>query len=66
MATATMTLTEACESGLWVPAYFGNRFKVVKLVGRYKHQHERPTIYRELADAQVECDRLNGCKTPRE
>jgi hypothetical protein len=48
------------DAGLWVPMYYGNRFKVCRLVGKLRTQEESQERFRTLPEAQAEADKRNG------
>ncbi len=53
-------MTEQAEAGLWVPIYFGTRFKIARLKSdRRRTQEEKPKVYKTLKAAQLACVRLN-------
>jgi hypothetical protein len=59
---ATMTQVERdLEAGLWVPAYWGNRFRVARLLpDRLRTEELGAAVYATLAEARKACGQLNG------
>lgn len=52
-------LMRAAVAGLWVPCYYGNRFKVCRLRAN-RGQETSLEVWRTLREARQECDRRNG------
>ena len=47
-------------AGLWVPTYFGNRFKLSRLKRDRRRTEQNSTeVFATLAEAQCEADRRN-------
>ncbi len=57
-------IEQDAAAGIWVPMYYGWRFKVCRLAGRTKSQEEKEQKFRTLAEAQAHCDRLNNNTLP--
>lgn len=51
---------QAVEAGKWVPIYYGNHYKVARLVGKRQEQEECPGKFGTLAQAEAEADKRNA------
>ena len=56
---------DAWEAGLWVPTYYGDRFKIVRRPAGQKYEWSAE-MYDTLEAARAECDRRNGRPLSRE